>query len=95
MVKVAIIGLGKMGMSHCAILGAHPDVELVGMCDPDSLLQSAFKKLTKIACYTDYKKMINETKPDAVYVVTPTKLHEEMVVYALEHGCHHESWQLR
>ncbi len=88
MVKVAIIGLGKMGMSHCAILGAHPDVELVGMCDPDSLLQSAFKKLTKIACYTDYKKMIEETKPDAVYVVTPTKLHEEMVVYALEHGCH-------
>jgi len=47
MVKVAIIGLGKMGMSHCAILGAHSDVELVGMCDPDSLLQSAFKKLTK------------------------------------------------
>jgi len=77
-----------MGMSHCAILGAHPDVELVAMCDPDGLLQSAFKKLTKIACYTDYKRMIEETKPDAVYVVAPTKLHEEMVVYALEHGCH-------
>ena len=48
MIKVVIIGLGKMGMSHCSILGAHPDVELVAMCDTDSLLQSAFKKLTSI-----------------------------------------------
>lgn len=88
MIKVAIIGLGKMGISHCAILGAHPEVELVGVCDADNLLQSAFKKLTKTPCYSDYKKMIEETRPDAVYVVTPTKLHEEMVIYAMEHGCH-------
>ena len=88
MIKVAIIGLGKMGMSHCSILGAHPDVHMAAMCDTDGLLQSAFKKLTNIACYTDYKAMIDEVKPDAVYVVTPTKLHYEMVMYALEHNCH-------
>lgn len=88
MIKVAIIGLGKMGMSHCAILGAHPDVDMAAMCDTDSLLQSAFQKLTKIRCFTDYKKMICEIKPDAVYVVTPTKLHYEMVMFAMEHGCH-------
>ena len=88
MIKTAIIGLGKMGMSHCAILGAHPDVEMAAMCDTDGLLQSAFKKLTKIACYTDYRKMIEEVQPDAVFVVTPTKLHFEMVQFAMEHGCH-------
>lgn len=88
MIKVAIIGLGKMGMSHCSILGAHPDVDMAAMCDPDGLLQSAFKKLTKMECYTDYKKMIEEVKPDAVFVVTPTKLHAEMVLFALEHNCH-------
>ena len=32
--------------------------------------------------------MIDEVKPDAVFVVTPTKMHYEMVMYALEHGCH-------
>ena len=41
MIRVVIIGMGKMGMSHCAILRAHPDVKLVAMCDTDSLLQSA------------------------------------------------------
>ena len=88
MVKTVIIGLGKMGISHCSILGAHPDVDMAAMCDTDSLLQSAFRKMTRIACYTDYKKMIDEVKPDAVFVVTPTKMHYEMVMYALEHGCH-------
>lgn len=88
MIKAAIIGLGKMGMSHAAILGGLPNVELVAACDMDSLLQSAFKKLTKIQMYTDYKKMIEEVKPDCVYVVTPTKLHYDMVIFALEHGCH-------
>ena len=63
-------------------------MELVAACDMDSLLQSAFKKLTKIQMYTDYKKMIEEVKPDCVYVVTPTKLHYDMVMFALEHGCH-------
>lgn len=88
MAKTVIIGLGKMGISHCSILGAHPDVDMAAMCDTDSLLQSAFRKMTRIACYTDYKKMIDEVKPDAVFVVTPTKMHYEMVMYALEHGCH-------
>ena len=88
MIKAAIIGLGKMGMSHAAILGGLPNVELVAACDMDSLLQSAFKKLTKIQMFTDYKKMIEEVNPDCVYVVTPTKLHYEMVMFALEHGCH-------
>ena len=88
MIRAAIIGLGKMGMSHAAILGGLPNVELVAACDMDSLLQSAFKKLTKIQMYTDYKKMIAEVKPDCVYVVTPTKLHYDMVMFALEHGCH-------
>lgn len=88
MIRAAIIGLGKMGMSHAAILGGLPNVELVAACDMDSLLQSAFKKLTKIQMYTDFKKMIEEVKPDCVYVVTPTKLHYDMVMFALEHGCH-------
>ena len=88
MIRAAIIGLGKMGMSHAAILGGLPNVELVAACDMDSLLQSAFKKLTKIQMYTDYKKMIEEVRPDCVYVVTPTKLHYDMVMFALEHGCH-------
>jgi predicted dehydrogenase len=88
MIKAAIIGLGKMGLSHCSILGAHPDVNLVAVCDSSSLLQDAFKKLTKVQVYSDYKKMIEEAKPECLFVATPTKLHAEMVIYAMERGIH-------
>ncbi|MDR0864285.1 MAG: Gfo/Idh/MocA family oxidoreductase, partial [Candidatus Symbiothrix sp.] len=64
MIKAAIIGLGKMGLSHCSVLGAHPAVDLVAVCDSSSLLQDAFKKLTKVQVYSDYKKMIEEEKPE-------------------------------
>lgn len=88
MIKTVIIGLGKMGMSHCAILGAHPEVDLTAICDPDGLLQNAFKKLTKFHVYDNYKKMIEMESPDALFVATPTRFHAEMVLYALEQGIH-------
>jgi predicted dehydrogenase len=88
MIKAAIIGLGKMGLSHCSILNAHPDVELVAVCDSSSFLLDVFNKYTKQKTYSDYKKMISETQPDCIIVATPTKFHADMVLYALEKEIH-------
>lgn len=88
MIKAAIIGLGKMGLSHCSILNAHPDVELVAVCDSSTFLLDAFNKYSKQKVYTDYKKMIEETAPECIVVATPTKFHADMVLYALERGIH-------
>ena len=84
--KGAIIGLGKMGLSHTAIVGAHPKVDLVAVCDTSSLVLDAFKKYTKVKTYTDYQKMIDVEAPDFVFIATPTKYHYAMVKYALEKG---------
>jgi predicted dehydrogenase len=88
MIKAAIIGLGKMGLSHCSILNAHPDVNLVAVCDSSTFLLDAFNKYSKLKTYTDYKKMIEETAPECIVVATPTKFHADMVLYALERGIH-------
>jgi len=88
MIKAAIIGLGKMGLSHCSILNAHPDVELVAVCDSTSFLLDVFNKYGNQKTYSDYKKMITETQPDCIIVATPTKFHADMVLYALEKGIH-------
>ena len=37
MIRVALMGLGKMGLSHCAIINTHPDVELVAVCDTSEI----------------------------------------------------------
>src|SRR5580704_17040305 len=84
MIKVGLIGAGKMGISHLSILGAHPDVEMVGVCDTSKLLTDFLSKYGKFNCFTDYRKMVDEVKPDAVIVAVPTKFHYPVIKYLLE-----------
>lgn len=86
--KGAIVGLGKMGLSHAAIVGAHPEVDMVAVCDTSSLVLNAFKKFSMVKTYTDFQKMVRETVPDFVVIATPTKYHYPMVKFALEKGVH-------
>ena len=83
-----IIGLGKMGLSHAAIVGPHPDAELAAVCDTSSLILEAFRKFTSVNVYSDYIRMIESEKLDFVVVATPTRFHYPIVKYALEKGIH-------
>ena len=84
MLKAGIIGLGKMGISHAAIVGANPDVNFIAVCDTSSLVLDVFKKYTKQNTYSDYIKMLDKEQLDFVLVATPTKFHYPIVKYALE-----------
>ena len=86
--RAGIIGLGKMGLSHAAIVGPHPSVELVAVCDTSSIVLDAFKKFSKVNVYSDYVRMIDTENLDFVVVATPTRFHYKMVRYALEKGIH-------
>ena len=86
--NIGIVGLGKMGISHCSILGAHPDINDIYICDSSKFLLAAFKKYSKFNSYSDYKKMIADNKLDFIFIATPTKFHFEMVRFALENNCH-------
>ncbi len=88
MIKGAVTGLGKMGLSHAAIVGGHQKVDMVAVCDTSSLVLNAFNKFSKVNTYTDHQKMIDVEKPDFVVIATPTKFHYPMVKYALEKGIH-------
>lgn len=88
MVKVGLIGAGKMGISHLAILGAHPDVQVAGVCDTSKLVVDALEKYSPFPCFTDYKKMIREARPDAVVIAVPTRFHAAMVKEMLLEGLH-------
>jgi predicted dehydrogenase len=88
MVKVALIGAGKMGISHLSILGAHPNVEVVGVSDTSKMVIDVFKKYSAFPCFTDYEDMLGKAKPEAVFVAVPTKYHGSMVKKVLENGNH-------
>lgn len=86
MVKAALIGLGKMGISHCAILNAHPNVDLVGVADSSKLLRWGIGKYSTIPVFSNYQRMVEETGPDCVFIATPTKTHFTMAKYCLDRG---------
>lgn len=88
MIKVAVIGAGKMGISHLSILGANPDVEVVGVCDTSKMVNDFLNRYGKFNCFTEYQKMVEETKPDAVFVAVPTKFHYSIIKDLLNRKLH-------
>ena len=52
MVNVAIIGLGKMGLSHFSIINAHHDVKVVGVCDSSGYVPTSLGG-TGVDTYSD------------------------------------------
>lgn len=88
MIRVGIVGLGKMGLSHHAIFNAHPDVEVAGVCDSSRYVLSVLGKYTGVATYSDYQAMLDQVALDAVVIATPSSAHTGMVEAALERGLH-------
>jgi len=77
-----------MGLSHLAILRAHPDVELIAVCDTAEYLLDILGKYTAVKTYTDYEILLASEKLDAVVIATPSRLHAEMVGAALNANIH-------
>jgi scyllo-inositol 2-dehydrogenase (NADP+) len=73
MVRTAVVGLGKMGLSHLSMIKAHPHVELVGVCDMSKYLLDVLAKNAGIAAFTDVEEMLKATSPEAVIVATPSR----------------------
>ncbi|HTP64311.1 MAG TPA: Gfo/Idh/MocA family oxidoreductase [Geobacteraceae bacterium] len=88
MVRVAVVGLGKMGISHFSMINAHPRVQVVAVCDATGYLLDVLGKYSGVRTYADYEKMLGDTELDAVVIATPSRLHARMVGSALERGLH-------
>ena len=88
MTRVALIGAGKMGISHLAILGAHADVQVVGVADTSKIVTDVLGKYSPFECFADYEKMLDKTNPEAVFVAAPTKYHGTIVKELVQKGMH-------
>ena len=83
-----MVGLGKMGLSHLALLRAHPAIDLVAGCDATAYLTDILGKHAGLKCHADFDRMLDAEQLDAVVIATPSKLHAGMVAKALERGLH-------
>jgi predicted dehydrogenase len=88
MIRTAMVGLGKMGLSHLSILRAHPALDVVAGCDSSAYLTDILTKYSGLACYDDFDRLLEQERLDALVVATPSKLHAAMVEKALNRGLH-------
>ena len=86
-VKVAVIGAGNMGRHHVRNYAELDAAELLAVADsnPDTAKLAAEHGAKH---YTDYIKMLDEVRPDAVSVVVPTPYHLEVGRAVLSRGIH-------
>ena len=75
MIRVGVVGVGKMGISHLSILGAHPDVEIAGVCDKSGYALSVIGKYSGFPTYSSVDAMLAEGALDALLLATPTQSH--------------------
>lgn len=87
-IKAAIIGSrGKIGQKRKKILEGDDRVEISALCDISNNSNSPGIS-ANISYYTDYHKLLEREKLDAVFICVPHTLTKEIVLDALSHNIH-------
>jgi len=87
-INVAIVGLG-FGAEFIPIYQAHPEANLVAVCQRDSRKLSAIARAFEVKkSYSDYAELLKDPEIDAVHLNTPIPLHAEQTIRALKAGKH-------
>ena len=84
MLKVSIIGVGKMGRNHLRVYSEISEVKITSIVEiSKELINLPYED---IKCFADYKEMIKERKPDLVSICVPTSFHYEVAKYCLKNN---------
>ena len=89
-VRVALIGAGQMANAfHYPSLVSFEDVTIVGLCDVNrERLKSTANKFNIGKSFEDYRRMLDETNPDAVYALMPPHVLFDVAADVLDRGKH-------
>ena len=89
-VRIGIAGVGRMGRHHATNLAQRvAGAELVAACSPVAdELAWARDTLGVTHGYRDYAQLLAHPGLDAVFLATPTTLHADQIIAALEAGRH-------
>lgn len=86
-IRALLAGCGSIGRRHARVLTGL-GVREIWICDPSAEQRAALRAETAAAKEFDsYADALTE-KPEAVFILTPPKLHVPMAIEALKAGCH-------
>jgi predicted dehydrogenase len=89
MLKVAIVGCGKIADSHVEQARAVGRAEVVAVCDSEPLMaEQLAARLGVPRFYGDLDQMLEAERPNVVHVATPPHSHLPIVLKCLDAGAH-------
>ena len=89
--RYALIGCGRISTNHIKA-ALNNQLEIVAVCDiepshmEEVLAKHGLEQDTSIARYTDYKKMLEESKPELVSIATESGSHARIALDAIDLG---------
>ena len=88
-VRVLVIGLGHMGLSHAQAYHDLQGFEVVGLCDRGlSKSPDLPDRLVRYPQYRDFDAALAATRPDAVSICTWADTHADYAIAAMQAGAH-------
>lgn len=88
MLKVAIVGCGKIADDHAEQIQRIKGSEIVGVCDREPLMaRQLYQRFPIKQHYSQLDQMLREAKPDVVHITTPPQDHFRLAKACLEAGC--------
>lgn len=89
MLKIAIVGCGKIADSHASQIQRIKGCRIVGVCDQEELMARQYIERFEIErSFSTLPELLSETRPDVVHITTPPQSHFELARCCLKHGCH-------
>lgn len=88
-IKVLVVGLGNMGLSHARAYQSIKGFEIVGLCTRGIETRADIRKeFPGVRLFSDYAEALSTLKPDAVSINTWPDTHAAYAKLALKAGCH-------
>jgi predicted dehydrogenase len=86
-IRVGIIGCGFFAPNHVNSWVQMPGVEIAALCDlnEERARQLADRTGLKAPVFADVTRMIDQTKPDFIDIITSPETHPDLVAFAAEH----------
>jgi predicted dehydrogenase len=86
--RVLVVGLGNMGMSHALAYTRIPDFEVAGLCERRIAARQLPEALEGAARFDNFETALAELKPDVVSINTLPDTHAPFAIKAMEAGAH-------
>lgn len=86
MIKIGIIGAGRIAHVHARSVSAHPNATLVAITDPVEHAASALAQQTGARWTTSADELISDPEVEAIIICSPTPFHAEQILAGVKAG---------